>query len=344
MPTNKQAVFRHRVLDKLLSDRYHYYTMKELTDLCNRKLSIAGFKEVKLRTIEKDIVYLREGPYRAPIVNVRREGASCYYYKKPNFTLFKKVVKPMSDEEEALLAGVLQTIGQFDGLPNFEWLDRMRSSFKLDESRRIISFSNNPYLKNSNMLAGLFSAIAHKQVIELHYHPEYKEEEHMLLLHPYLLKQYNNNWFLFGAVDSDGFIMNQPLDRIERFEPRPDKKYRDCPEELEERFEDIVGVTFYQDRPVDSILLWASDKTAPRLDAKPIHSSHVRVKSGDAELRQQYPQFGNSGSFFRYSCIRNFELKRELISYLDGLVVLEPQDLRDEIKELISNMNDNYSK
>ena len=344
MPTNKNAINRYKVLDKLLSDRHHYYDIKDLTSLCNRQLEIAGYPTVSSRCIEKDIEFFQGEPFLAPIKNIRKNGKSCYLYKHPGYSIFNKVVKPMSDDEYALLAEVLKTIGQFDGLPNFEWLDHLKAGLNLDDSRKIISFSNNPYLKNTNLLAGLYSAISNKQVIELNYHPGFSNEVHKVVLHPYLLKQYNSNWFLFGAVDSDYFIMNQPLDRIDSFTPLPEMTYRECPEDLEERFDDIVGVTLPKDAETEDILIWTSDTAAKRLDAKPIHGSHTPLNSEVvAKLHKKYTQFKGEGRFFKYECIDNFELRREFISFFDELVVLEPEHLRKEIDDAISTLNEKYS-
>lgn len=342
MPEDKNLRFRIKVIDSLLSNPNHYNDVHTISDVCNEELGIAGLPTVSERTIQKDILRLQEAPYNAKIEQLRR-GRNIYYtYTIPGFSIYKKEVKGMSNEERALLTEVLKTIGQFDGLPNFEWMENMRTNFELDDSRKIISFSVNRESKNSNMLAGLYSAISNRQVIELNYHPQYKEKVHTVLMHPYLLKQYNDSWFLFGAVDSDDFIMNQPLDRIESFKLVPEMKYRECSEDLEERFEDIVGVTLPVDAEPQDILVWADDMTYKRIDAKPIHYTHTVQKRKDHELRELYPQFGDKGKFIKYKCIINRELKRDFISYQEGLVVLEPKKLREDIKKTLVSMSINY--
>lgn len=344
MPEDKNLRFRIKVIDGLLSNPNHYNDVHTIKEVCNEELRIAGLPIVGERTIQKDILRLQEAPYNAEVEQFRR-GRSIYYtYKTPGFSIYKKEVKEMTNEERALLTEVLKTIGQFDGLPNFEWMENMRTGFELNDNRKIISFSVNRESKNNNMLAGLYSAISNRQVIELKYHPQYKEKVHSVYMHPYLLKQYNDSWFLFGAVDSDGFIMNQPLDRIESFKPMPEMKYRECPEELEERFEDIVGVTLPENEVPQEILIWADDLTYKRIDAKPIHYTHTVMKRKDHEYRAQYPQFGDKGKFIKYKCIINKELKRDFISYQEGLVVLEPKKLRDEIREIITDMYYNYKE
>ena len=311
MPTNKNALIRYKYLDRLLSDHHHYYDIHDLTDKVNDMLYDDGFPEVTQRCIEKDLNTLEFAPFSAPIERFTWNGKRCISYEKRSFSIFKQ---EMSREERNLLREVLSTIGQFDGLDNFKWLDDFKIGLGLEERRQIISFSNNPYLQNSNLLGTLFDNISNEVVIRLSY------------------------------ADSDMKILNFALDRIDDVEPLPEKIYAECPEELFERFEDIVGVTLYEDRPVEHIMLWVSDISKGYVDTKPIHGSYTPIK-GEAEqqLRLQYPQL-QSGMFFTLDCIPNFELIRELCSYGKELVVLHSDGhIKDDIIKRISEMNEIYS-
>ena len=142
-----------------------------------------------------------------------------------------------------------------------------------------------------------------------------------------------------GAVNDDGFIMNRPLDSIESFILLPEMKYRNCPEDLEERFVKFLGETLPKDAETDIILVWVSRKTAKRIDAKPIHGSQRIIKGiFDALLRDLCPQFKDDGKFVKYECIDNYELRREFISFFDELFVLELGKLRKVIDDAISAM------
>ena len=66
MPINKNAIMRYKILDELLSDRYHNYTLDDLTKEVNRQLAEMRPDAdcVVRRTIEKDIYFLEnEGPF-----------------------------------------------------------------------------------------------------------------------------------------------------------------------------------------------------------------------------------------------------------------------------------------
>jgi len=333
MPINKNAFIRYKYLDSLLSDYHHYYDIHDLTEKVNDMLFDDGLPEVTQRCIEKDINTLEYAPFSAPIERVSKVGKHCIRYNKRSFSIF---TKELSDEESNLLREVLNTIGQFDGLDNFKWLEDFKIGLGLEDRRQIICFSNNRFLTNSNLLGTLFDNISNEVVIKLSYHTFSDETIRSIDFHPYLLKQYNNRWFLIGAADSDQKMLNFALDRIDKVEPLPEKKYVECPEDIYERFDDIVGVTLYEDRQVEHILCWVNDASKGYVNTKPIHESYTPLKGDkDAELHEQYPHL-EGGLFFYINCIPNFELIRELCSYGGNLVVLSPESLRQEIKSRLT--------
>lgn len=339
MPTNKNALVRYRYLDRLLSDCHHYYDIHDLTERVNEKLHSEGFREVTQRCIEKDLVNL-EGLFDAAIKRVSRNGKHCITYANPSFSIFQK---ELTEEESNLILEVLNTIGQFEGLAHFEWLDRFKIGLGLKERRKIISFSNNPYLQNSNLLGTLFDNISNEVVIRLTYHTFKNELQREIIFHPYLLKQYNNRWYLIGAAETDLKILTFALDRIDEVTPIPEHKYVECKEDLTERYEDIIGVTLFEDKSIEHIVFWVSDNTKGYVSTKPIHESQRSLRNqNEAMLRQQYSNL-EGGAFFSIDCIPNHELIRELCSYGPDLLVLQPSTIQDEIFDRISSMKENYS-
>lgn len=342
MPTNKNALIRYKQLDRLLSDHHHYYDIHDLTEKMNEYLKNEGFSTVTQRCVEKDLVNM-QGLFSAPIEHETIDGKNRIFYWNRSFSIFKQ---EMSREERSLLREVLSTLGQFGGLKNFQWLDDFKIGLGLEERKPIISFSNNPYLKNledTNLLGTLFDDISNEVVIRLSYHTFTDATIKSIDFHPYLLKQYNERWYLLGADDSDMKILNFALDRIDDVESLPQKKYVECAEDLAEHFEDIVGVTLYEDRPVEHILCWVSDASKGYVDTKPIHGSYTPIKNEkDQQLRAEYPQL-EGGMFFTLDCIRNFELIRELCSYGKDLLVLQSDgEVKNEVMKRIKEMNEMY--
>ena len=115
--------------------------------------------------------------------------------------------------------------------------------------------------------------------------------------------------------------------------------------DIYERFEDIVGVSFYADRPVEHILCWVSDSSKGYVDTKPIHGSYTPLK-GEAEeqLCNEYPQL-QGGLFFTLDCINNYELIRELCSYGKELLVLRSDGkIADDVRKRVCEMIEQYQK
>lgn len=353
MPANKNAMTRYQILDSLLSDRYHSYSLDDLTEKVSDQLAHLDPNSdgVCRRTIEKDIEYLE---YESPFyVELERYSASyynkekqkdavkkCLRYAQPGFSIFKKELSP---DEKYLLSEAMSLIGQFDGLPNLEALEGLRLSLGVKRTdKKIISFTKNP-LENSTLLGELFLSISNKQVIELHYHKFSSPEKTLIVnLHPYLLKEYSRRWYLFAAAEDDGKLLCFALDRIDQVVPLPSHKYVEYEGDINERFEDIIGVTNYENKNVERIVFWVSDQSKDYVATKPLHDSQKMFR-GEKErgLRQNYPMLEN-GLFFQIECRENYELIRELCSFGKELIVLEPSLIKEEIISRISNTLEQY--
>lgn len=335
----KSAIVRYRILDTMLKNRHLYYGTKDLLDRCNEKLRNAGFTEISSRrTIEKDLEESLPYLFDAEIETYIVDGKRCKRYKDPNFSIF---AEKLSEEETNLLSEVLNTLGQFEGLKNFNWIiEELNAKLKIKPHKKIISFDNNLDLKNSNLLGDLFEKISNKLVIKLHYKPFTNKDVREIILYPYLLKQYNNRWFLIGGT-KEGRIGNFPLDRIENIEVLPKMKYKECAIDLEERFEDIVGVSVSENKEVEEILLWVSDECFPYINTKPLHSSQTIVKNEENDLRKQYSQL-QDGKFIKLHCKINYELKQLLYSYIKDIIVLSPLSLQEEVLQTIAEKKEKY--
>ena len=138
-------------------------------------------------------------------------------------------------------------------------------------------------------------------------------------------------------------LLNFALDRIDGFKPMPHIDYVEPGEELENRFDDIVGVTLKKELSVENILIWADDNCTPYIKTKPLHGSQRNVR-GDEEkmLREKYPIL-QGGCFFRMKCILNHEIEQLIMSYMDQAVVLEPSVLSDSLRERIKKLNMLYN-
>ena len=337
----KNAIMRYKILDSLLSNRNRFYSITNLLDKVNEALQLDGMDAVSRRCIEKDLRALECAPYEAAIERVWYDGKKCIRYEEEGFSIF---TKKLTADEENLLSEVLNTIGQFDGIDNFEWLDGLKKRLNIKEHRRIILFDNNPYFTGNKLIGSLFTAISNKCVISLKYHSFKNPNTIIRTVNPYLLKEHNNRWFLIAGY-KDGTIRNFALDRIEDFEVLPALNFIEPDEELESRFEDIVGVTLPSEldgKKVERIILWANNEGFPYIQTKPLHGSQCDIKGDeDKALREKYPAL-QGGHFFRLQCFLNYELEQLLMSKMDQIVVLEPSILSANLRSRIEKMDALY--
>ena len=340
---------RYALIDSMLANRHKAVSIQDITDFVNEQLPEFGIDEgVSKRCIEKDIEYLEwSSPYSvelerysidATTVNDRVYKIGCLRYAAPTFSIFKK---KLTQDEKAVLESALTTLGSFDGLDNFEWLAELRKQLKVEERKPIISLSKN-LVENSTLIASLFSAISNEQVVELTYRKFLDSTERKVIISPYLLKEYNRRWYIVGGAFDTNRVLNFALDRLVEIEFKTGYTFKPCETDLEERFEEIIGVTFNEEVPLTQILSWVSDAIKGYIHTKPIHGSQIHIKGDRADkLHILYPQL-QSGDFLTIECRENFELIRELTAWGDDLIVLTPVSLRDRIVDRINRMKTRY--
>ena len=340
---------RYALIDSMLANRHKAVSIQDITDFVNEHLPEFGIDEgVSKRCIEKDIEYLEwSSPFSvelerysidATTVNDRVYKKRCLRYADPTFSIFKK---KLTQDEKAVLESALTTLGSFDGLDNFEWLAELRKQLKVEERKPIISLSKN-LVENSTLIASLFSAISNEQVVELTYRKFLDSTERKVIISPYLLKEYNRRWYIVGGAYDTNRVLNFALDRLVEIEFKTGYTFKPCETDLEERFEEIIGVTFNEEVPLTQILFWVSDAIKGYIHTKPIHGSQIHIKGDRADkLHILYPQL-QSGDFLTIECRENFELIRELTAWVDDLIVLTPVSLRDRIVDRINRMKTRY--
>jgi predicted DNA-binding transcriptional regulator YafY len=349
MPANKNAMTRYALLDYLLQDRRKNWSIQDMTDYLSEHLPEYGSEPVSRRMVEKDLQYLEyNSPFNVEFERFKVDAPTksgdgvykkpCLRYADPTFSIFHKA---LSDDERSLLASVLSTLGSFKGQPNFEWLEALASKLNLEEQQVIISMSKN-INENSTLLTELYRAISSKAVIMLHYHTFSDTEIRSVELSPYLLKEYNNRWYLLASPFDSDRILAFALDRIDSVEYGSGKKYKAPCDDFSERYEDIIGITFYENKPVERILFWVSAVSRKYLDTKPLHGSQRHLSlSEQAKLSDQYSQLPK-GDFYTIDCMENYELIRELTTFGADLIVLSPSHIVEKVAEIAYEMNNRY--
>ena len=295
---------------------------------CNIALEQAGYKPVTSKvTILKDLEGI-ENDFPEAVIVKRKIGRNLYYeYEDKSFSIYNI---PLNDDEMAQLAQTISILSKFEGMPNFDWVDELiehfKSSLNIPSTREtIVAFDENFDLKGRNWFARLFSAIASQQALEIKYKP-FGKEVISYLFHPYLLKQYNNRWFLFGCVDGYTSITNLPLDRIEEISPATIAYRPNTEIDFQEYFDEIVGVS-KRGNEISKVLIQVANNLYPYIETKPLHGTQ-RVVSRE-----------NESTLIQIEVVINRELKQLLLSYGSGLTVMSPDSFKEEMQaDLMKNL------
>lgn len=336
MSITKHTLARCKLLDNLLSDS-RGYTLDELTE----KVKDADCA-VSRRTIEYNISYIENELLKNTGVKIERFTKNRKRYLRYNPKGYSVFNKFFTDYEKHMLSEVMSLLGRFDGIPNLLSLDKLRSSLEIENSPNIISLTKSS-TANSNILAKLFAIISKKQVVQIRYKKFQSSDSIYVILHPYLLKEYNRRWFLFGAGNKDGLILNFPIDRIVQCVAMETRKYIPYDGDINAIFDNIIGVTYKNGAEVRKIDFWVSRKNYDYISTKPIHKTQ-KMLDNSAALSQKYAPLLGDGEFLSIECQDNYELIRELASFGDELVVISPCDIQDKVFAFINNLSEKYLK
>jgi len=346
MPVNKDAMARYRIIDRMLADPNRNYTTQEML----KEVSWQCGETVSLRMIQKDIKALEEEFGKELVRNAGRRGT--VKYADQSEPLF---YQELTSDEEEILREALKSLGQFDGLDNFTWLDLLKKKLDFKEKadqQPYISFSSNDELQIPEGLLGrLFSAISQKKVIRITY-TIFGREPKQYSIYPYQLKQFNDRWFLICTPLGDDiypykpeFIATFPLDRISPdFEYLDDEPYVETVVDLKARYDEIVGVTLLLDEDVEDIYFAVSKKSLPYIQTKFLHGTQIELdEESQALFRKKYPSL-KDWTFFSIECRPNTELFARILSYGENVVLVEPQAIKDKLMAMIQKSAETYQK
>lgn len=160
-----------------------------------------------------------------------------------------------------------------------------------------------------------------------------QEEEHMQTFHfqPYALKVYNRRWYLLGYKKEKEDLRLISLDRIHDLKKL--STHFELPSDFDARkyFADVVGVYKDKDKQAMNVKIRAYGVQAEYLRSTPLHKSHSEVRSKHGEFAE-----------FTYKLCVTPELISQLLAMGENVEVLEPKELREEMKVRINSMFNFY--
>ncbi len=333
MATNKNATIRYQTLNRCLRNPGRKYNINDLVDACNEALLDVdpNSSGVKKRQIYEDIKFMQDSRgFDAPIESYK-DGRTAYY--RYSYSSFSINSQPLNEMEAQQLRESLLTLSRFKGLPQFDWIEeliaRLEQNFQLKSDQKVISFEENPYLTGREYIGELYNAIVSKKVLNIIYLP-FKHGEIDFEIHPYHLKQYNNRWFLFGKVNGHDILTNLALDRIVSINDSMTKFIPNTTIDFEEYFEDVIGVSVPEDVETQKLILKIDNQLWPYIKTKPLHGSQKTKTSTD-----EY-------TIIQLELKPNYELESLILSFGEKITVIEPEQLKIQIKQKIEANRKNY--
>jgi predicted DNA-binding transcriptional regulator YafY len=337
MPSNKRAALRYRLIDQALQRRHKIWTFEAFLEHINEQLSehCGVGVSVGKRTLESDFQTMRKDPpegFSAPIIYQK----GLVRYGDPDFSIEKM---PLSHDDVKHLNEALVLLRQFPELDIDGPLDaiigkvrqRMIPVVSTDTPHPVIYFEKNHLLKGLELLSDLYKATKERTPIRLRYRP-FNMESLTFEFHPYLLKEYNNRWFVIGYQALQKTIWNLSLDRIEYIQKAAVSFIPNTFFDPQRFFEQIIGVTLPENGIVTQILLEADDSLAPYLMTKPLHPS------------QQVTESQNGTTMISLELIPNYEFYSAILSHIPRLKVVSPESIRNKMKSMIQEVISKYEK
>lgn len=347
---------RLRIIDRLLAGDHseitdtnpgEFYTARSLKEKVDRILTEHyDGQPYSLRTYQTDLALLEEMCFKL------YDTPEVFEFKGQPYRSARRYVKGvslfskrLSTNEILLLRNLLPVIGK---LADYDTLKLLAEPLKGKVNREPVMDTGIKSPENLSFVS-MFNAIRDRKSLRFRYRTFRSDEIREIHLIPEFLRQYNGRWFLIGCRADTGSRLTFRIDQI------LDLRVCDAVREPggmtpfpRDNYKYIVGVTvpLSEDisRSLDSVLIWLDDLnfkyfiTSPPLDEELIEEVTDEALE---ELRREYPHL-KEGHFVTMTCHINFELRQKLMSYMDGLVVLGPEELADDMRERIGKLADLY--
>lgn len=337
MAQNKNALIRYRTIDKCLQNKYRTWTLEDLITACSEALYEYEGKEtnVSKRTIQLDIQMMRSEKlgYNAPIEVYDKKY---YHYAEEDYSITDI---PLTETDINVLTETVSMLKQFKDFSLFsdvsDILQRLEDKIYAEKSHTqpVIHLDKNDNLKGLHFLDEIYQAIIKKIVLVITYKSFKSHEETKFNFHPFLLKEFNNRWFIIGRRKASQPITNLALDRIIAIDFDFNTTYLEEKFDAEKYYKNVIGVTVNTGLQPRRMELWIDKINAPYVITKPLHNSQRLIQKNE-----------DGSIIIHLFLIENYEFERILLGFGNGLEVLRPANLRERMKKIVQNTLALYHK
>jgi predicted DNA-binding transcriptional regulator YafY len=331
MANSIHAHLRYNILDYCF--RQKSYRFDELLKAVNEGISeLYPGEGISERTLREDLKVFRddENGFGVPLP----EKIRILRYTDPNFSIAKR---PLLKNEQYLIDASQQLLERFENHPKYNRLSEALIKFQDEEEQesdtsRILFYDHNDEYKGIKYLKPLYFAIKNKQVLKVTFQGFKDHESNVLEFHPYVLKQYNRRWFVFGLNKTRG--VNEwsiPLDeRLVDFEEFQGKDYIEFNTNWDSFFRTMVGVVKPKNAQTEKVILRFHNGREDYFKTKPFQQDYEEFFE---EKKQNQVWF---------ETIINNELVQQILSYGMDVEVISPIGLKNIVKNQARRMFEFY--
>ena len=192
-----------------------------------------------------------------------------------------------------------------------------------------ILFENQGNLQGLEHLKTLLQAIKEKRIISFTHYNFSTEKTKQFTIEPYLLREYQDRWYIVGIdkkLKSDRIF---GIDRISELKItdkifKPNKNI-----DAINLFENIIGVR-YSDAQAEKVILSFTHTQGKYAKSLPLHKSQRVLIDNDDELRVEL------------TIIPNYEFMQKILMLGKNVAIIEPKWLVDDFKADLKKMLQNY--
>ncbi|RJQ32053.1 MAG: WYL domain-containing transcriptional regulator [Peptococcaceae bacterium] len=287
--------------------------------------ALAAELEVSIRTIQRDIAYIRD-LMQAPLEYDRNKNG--FYYTGP----FEMPPLTLTEGEQVALFLGQKLLRQCAGTPLEE---PIRSAFEkiclylpqgisvdLNLLEQIFSFDVQPLRGDEQRLAQVYrllsQAIEKRNTVEMEYYTASRDDQTRRRVDPYHLRYYGGAWYLIAYCHLRREVRVFALDRIREAGLLEDNFEIEPGFNLESYFGSSLGIE--RGGPAEEVVVLFDSYQARWIQERKWHASQETELKPDGSLLLCLKVSGLS------------EVKRWLLSFGAHARVLEPPSLREEIR------------
>jgi predicted DNA-binding transcriptional regulator YafY len=180
-------------------------------------------------------------------------------------------------------------------------------------------------------LAPIKEAMLQSVELRIDYLQYQREDIQTFHFQPYALKVYNHRWYLLGYLKEQKELRTIALDRIHTLDKLTTTFSLPAKFDAHKYFENVIGIYVDKNLPVEKVKIRAYGKRADYLRSTPLHSRQTEGRSKHKEFAE-----------FTYRLCVTPDLISQLLAMGDEVEILEPKELKEEMKKRINNMFNFY--